>query len=181
MTGGSRSPEYAERSGRMPTLVVVMEVDGTCEPDLDFDPYHVSSNKVFAGSAPFLSQGKQRRYQRYRVMAAQDAAEIIEVERVRSCAVDECRIERTGSPRRAKYERGSGRCRNARGLEKNLCARLRIPCQRHADRIEDTDLGLGDRQFRQLTLVEGVHSLCQILEQRNSGGIARHILLVHFY
>src|SRR5437868_3039162 len=69
MAGRRSGSKNAERRGRMPTLVVVMKIDSARQPDLDLDTDHVSGNEVFAGSAAVLSQRKQRRYQRRRMMA----------------------------------------------------------------------------------------------------------------
>src|SRR3981189_34188 len=99
MADGRRGTEYAECRGRMPALVVMVEVDSAREPDLDLDPDHIGGNDILAGTAAVLGKRQQRRYQRHRMMTAHDAAEIVEIERVRRGAVDQRGVERAGAPR----------------------------------------------------------------------------------
>ena len=171
MTGGGRGSEDAERRGRMPALVVVMKLDRTCKPDLDFDPDYVGGDDIFAGAAALLRQRQQHGNQRHRMMAAHHAAEIVEIERVGRRTVDQRRIKRAGAPRRAEDESGPGRRRDARGLEQDLRTGFRMPGQRHANRIDDAGPRLCDRLFGELTLIKSKHPLRQVLKQRDPGRI----------
>ena len=125
--------EHADRRGRMPALLVVMEVDAARDPRLRLPPGDVRGNERAPIDRARLRQREQRRQYRRRWMSAQRVAAIVEVERVRRGAVDQRGIQRRHTLRRAEHQaraarRGHPRTRYARRVRwrRPACSR---PCR----------------------------------------------------
>ena len=61
MRGGGRSAEHAERRGRVPALVVVMEIDGARDARLGLEAGDISGDEVASGDGARIGEREQRR------------------------------------------------------------------------------------------------------------------------
>ncbi len=82
-----RCPEGAERRGRMPALLIMMEVDRARELAFGLDAGRIGGDEGLAGYA--RGERPQRRQDRRRRMTAKRVAAIVEVERVRRRTIDQ--------------------------------------------------------------------------------------------
>jgi hypothetical protein len=96
VTDGGGGAEDAYRRGGVPTLVVVVEVDGAGQADLGLDAEHVGLDELRAGEAALLGDRQKGRDEGSGLVTAHRLAEIVVVQRVRRRTVEEGGIERRG-------------------------------------------------------------------------------------
>src|SRR5581483_707691 len=172
------SADRAERGRRVPALVVVMIVDGARQPDLGLHADEIGRQQLLAARSALLAQREQRGDQRHRLVAAENAAEIVVVEGVGGGAVDEGGIQRAGAAVGAEDQRLSGGVANAGRLQEQLGARLRQAGQRHSDRVDDRCPCGGEGRAGDALVVEAADPLGQASGER-CGGRLRGLVLGH--
>ena len=177
VAGGGGDAECPHGGGRVPALIVVVEVDRVQrapQPDLGLDADDIGGDQLLAGHRlavrlAQLGQREQGRHQWRRMMSALGLVDVVVVERVRGHAIDQRRIERAGPAVGAENEAWPRRLGDPRRIEQDLAARLGDAGQRHRDRVDDGRAGRGQGLRRDLGLREAADLVGQPLGQ---GGVA---------
>ena len=139
MRAGRGAAEHAERRRRMPALGVLIEIHAQRKFALGFKAGDVGGDEIPAAGADFVGERKQCGQYRRRRMAAERVVAVVEIEGVRSGAVDQCGIECADAPRVAEYQCGSAA--GTGGTQRDARAVFAGAGEGDADGVEDADLG----------------------------------------
>ncbi len=146
---GRGGAEHTDGGGRMPALLVMVEIDAAGDPGFRFPAGDIGGDEIAAVAAARFRQGKQRRQDRSRGVATQRVAAIVIIQRMGGGAVDRCRIHRTDPMRGPEYHAWAIGAADRGNPAGDTRTRLFGAGQNAADRVHDRDLGPMPRLVRQ--------------------------------
>jgi hypothetical protein len=135
-----RGAVHAESRGRVPALVVVVEIDAEPKLALGLEARDIGRDEGTPVDRPVVGERKKGRQNRCRRMPAQGVVAVVEVERVRGGAVDQRGVERARAVGGAEHEAACAGRGHSDPAE-NLRGWLHAAGDRDAYGIEDADLG----------------------------------------